>query len=282
MDTFTISQLAQFAGIKPHTIRIWEQRYEALRPFRSEGNTRYYDNTQLRRLLNITSLSALGYKVSELCTMKDDQLFRLINEVQGNNHITKRQEYYISRLIAAAMNYDEAAFEKIFGHCLLQFSMKEFYRHLLYPMLDRMGMMWAGNEIPPANEHFISNLLRQKLFTAIDGLDAPSRSEKKWICFLPENEFHELGLLFATYMIRSKGFHAIYMGSNVPLESLITAAKDINPTHAITFLVSHNSAENNQAYINTLSDSLRKQKILIAANEKILSSLKRKNKCSVG
>src|SRR5437868_2924981 len=114
MDLFTISQLQQFSGIKAHTIRVWEQRYDALNPTRSEGNTRYYDNLQLRRLLNIVSLMEYDYKVSELCSMTDQMLFKLL-ENKLNDPLIKEgsNEYFVSQLIAAATSFDEVHFEKI-------------------------------------------------------------------------------------------------------------------------------------------------------------------------
>jgi len=196
--------------------------------------------------------------------------------VQSNNNITKHQDYYISRFLTAAMNYDEAGFEKIFGHCLLQFPLTEFYRQIIYPLLVRIGMMWSSNDIPPANEHYISNLIRQKIFTAIDGLPLAVNTRRKWLCFLPENEFHEIGLLFASYIIRSKGDHVIYLGSNLPVNTLGAVANDVKATHVLTFMVSNNSDENYETYINTLSEVLRHQKLFIAANEKLSVMLRNK------
>ena len=161
------------------------------------------------------------HKVSELCEMPDKRLFNLIIEqVQNSIKTTEKAEYYISQLIAAGMSYDEQHFEKIFSNCLVRYGMKEAYTKVLYPMLVRIGLMWSGDSIPPANEHFISNLLRQKLFTAIDSLPPAKASADKWLLFLQENEFHEIGLLFACYLIRLSGRQVIYLGPDVPLSSL--------------------------------------------------------------
>src|SRR5215207_7302876 len=124
MDSFTISQLSRFSGIKPHTIRIWEQRYDAFKPTRSEGNTRYYNSVQLRRLLNIVSLSHFGYKISELCSLPDKEIFKRITKVHDKTVTGNFDEYYISQLIAAGIGYDEIYFEKIFSHSLLSYGMK--------------------------------------------------------------------------------------------------------------------------------------------------------------
>ena len=237
MNLFSISQLAQYSGIKPHTIRMWEKRYHALKPNRTEGNTRYYDNMQLRRLLNIVSLLDEGHKVSKLCAMPDQQLFALIDEKSSTvQHVSS---YYISQLIAAAMSYDEQYFSNTFSHCLLRYGMKETYLQVVYPMLIRIGLMWLSDTMPAPHEHFISNLLRQKLFTAIDALAPPKKAFSTWLLFLPENEFHEIGLLFAAYLIRISGDKVIYLGSNVPEHSLGAAINDIMPDYLLLFLVHH-------------------------------------------
>lgn len=264
MNHFSISQLAQLSGIKPHTIRIWEQRYQALQPNRSEGNTRYYDDTQLRRLLNIVSLANADHKISELCALPDKKLFELVHQYAQNQiPQDKATEYFISQLIAAGMEYDEAGFDKLFSHCLLQFGLKETYRIIIYPMLVRIGWMWCSDSIPPAQEHFISNLLRQKLSTAIDALPLPSSSEQ-WLLFLPENEFHEIGLLFAHYLVRLSGRTAIYLGANVPLPSLTTAAKDTGAQRLLLFFVHKNLPEDVQNYIDQLAASFPKKEMYIA------------------
>lgn len=273
MNAFSISQLAQFSGIKAHTIRIWEQRYNALKPNRSEGNTRYYDNSQLRRLLNIVSLMESGYKVSELGALPDETLFELLEKINSKEVAYEPTEYFISQLIAAGMNYDEGNFEKSFSHCLIRFGMKDAYLRVFYPMLERLGLMWSMNKIPPANEHFISNLIRQKLFTAIDYLPAPNRSSDSWLLFLPENEFHEIGLLFACYLIRLSGCRAIYLGSNVPEQSVFEAVTDTGVENVLFFLVHNDFPDQIQNYINKLTVDLAKKEVFVAGNQKLFSQL---------
>ncbi len=265
MDQFSISQLAQFSGIKPHTIRIWEQRYNALNPNRSGGNTRYYDNSQLRRLLNIVSLTDSEYKVSELCAMPDKKLFKLIEELQIKT-TNGASGYFISQLIVAGMNYDESHFDKIFSHCLLRYGMKDAYIKVIYPMLIRIGLMWTNDSLPLAHEHFISNMLRQKLFTAIDSLPPAKSDSDSWLLFLPENEFHEIGLLFAHYLIRLSGRKVIYLGTNVPLKSVISSVKNTSPLNLLLFLVHNNSNEEIQEYLNELSSIFPGKNILVAGN----------------
>lgn len=277
MNSFSISQLAQFSGIKAHTIRIWEQRYNALTPNRTEGNTRYYDNRQLRRLLNIVSLADLDYKVSELSTMPDKKLFMLVEKLKTGGIVSKGHQRFIVQLISAGMSYDEPAFEKILSHCILHYGMKETYLEIIYPMLVRIGFMWSADTIPPAHEHFISNLLRQKLLTAIDSLPLADSNADSWLLFLPENEFHEIGLLFAGYLLRLSGRKVIYLGCNLPIESLASVLKSTAVNNLLLFFVHQNLPGELQAYLNNLSDRYKGKNIFIASAEKITNQLKKRN-----
>ncbi len=272
MDRFTISQLQQFSGVKAHTIRIWEQRYNALTPHRSEGNTRYYDNTQLRRLLNIVSLSNSEYKVAELCAMPDKQLFSLLN-AQTQRLQDVSNEYFVSQLIVAGMSYDEYYFEKIFSNAVLRLGVKGAYLNVIHPMLCRVGMMWAADALSSGQEHFISNLIRQKLFSAIDALPPSKLSADKWLLFLPENEFHEIGLLFSYYLIRQSGKNAVYLGSNVPVDSLSRVVKEVNPDHILCFLVHNDLSENAQQLLKELKTLAGRAKIYVSGNEGLIGQL---------
>ncbi|HET8753334.1 MAG TPA: MerR family transcriptional regulator, partial [Salinimicrobium sp.] len=255
------------------TIRMWEQRYNALRPIRSQGNTRYYDDSQLRRLLNIVSLLESNFKISQLGPMKDEELFSLSKKLQENTSAAP-EEYFISQLISAGMEYDEPAFDKLFSHCLLRYGLKITYTKVLYPLLLRLGLLWSTNVLPPANEHFISNILRQKLFTSIDSLPACNQSEPGWLLFLPENEFHEIGLLFANYLLRSSGKKTIYLGSNVPLSSVLNAVSDSKFENLLFFLTHHDNPENVQDYLDKLKKEARGKNIYLAANKNLLNEIK--------
>jgi DNA-binding transcriptional MerR regulator len=275
MNLFSISQLSNFSGIKPHTIRIWEQRYNALSPGRSEGNTRYYDNDQLRRLLNIVSLVQANYKISEISTMPDKKLFELLEQrLRPSEENIDTHEYFILQLIAAGMNFDEINFDKLISHCLVKYGVEGSYLKVIYPMLKRIGLMWATNLILPAAEHFISNIIRQKLFTLIDSLPAGNDKKNSWLLFLPENEFHEIGLLFSHYLIRKEGFKSVYLGSNVPLQSVVEAAAITNPDNLLLFLTHNDSKEVLGEYMNDLGRRFKNKNIKIAADAKQLQSIK--------
>lgn len=233
MVLFSISQLSRFSGIKAHTIRAWEARYKALRPRRSEGNTRYYDSVQMNRLILLASLVKAGYKASQVAPLPDHKLRLLLETAYSANRQT--EDYFVSQLIAAGMSYDTARFEKIFAACLTRYRLKNMYQKILLPMLGRIGLMWRCDKTSPAQEHFISHLLRQKLLAAVDSLPLPDEGSKKWLLFLPENEFHELGLLMAYNLIRLAGQQVVYLGANVPWGALPAVIKETQPDRLLFF-----------------------------------------------
>jgi len=228
----------------------------------------------LRRLLNIVSLLNSGYKVSELGALSDKKLFSLLVQQQENADSKESQEFYVSQLIAAAMSYDEQHFDKIFSHCLLRFGFKDTYVQVIYPVLSRVGLMWASDTMPPAQEHFISNIIRQKLFTVIDSLPPPAITAETWVLFLPENEFHEIGLLFAHYLVKSSGRKSIYLGANMPMDSLKNTIKEIKPDKLLLFLVRNNFPEENQQFIDMLRSISPIKIIYLVGNENLIGSLK--------
>ncbi len=272
MDQLSIAQLAQFSGIKPHTIRIWEKRYNVLTPFRSKGNTRYYDNDQLRRLLNIVSLSATGHKIAKLSALPDKELFKLVKSTSQDLGITFF-EHFISQIIAAGISYDEVLFEKIFSHCLLRFGMQKTYKEIIYPSLVRLGLLWSCNSLPPAQEHFLSNLFRQKIITAIDSLPFVTKNSDSWILYSREDELHEIGLLFAHYLLRSSGRKVIYLGINVPLNSLKQAVSSTEVENILFFLVHNENPDEINSYMNELQKGLKGKKIVVATNKKFVPKL---------
>ncbi len=272
MNLLTIAQLAQFSGIKSHTIRAWEQRYGALKPTRTEGNTRTYSSLDLKRLLNIVSLMDSGYKIAELGAMNDEELnaetkkLFCLDKSEGHNH-------FVFQLISAGVTFNEISFDKILSHCLLRLGVENTYKEVVYPLLKRVGLMWSTDMLPPAQEHFMCNLIRQKLLTAIDSLPTPKENSKKWLLFLPEDEYHEIGLLFAHYFLRSIGENVIYLGSSVPLMTLASAIESVKPDYLMLFFVHQDYPENTDSYLSKIRECFALGTIYISGNEKLISQM---------
>ena len=271
MNLFSISQLSQYSGIKPHTIRIWEQRYNVLKPDRSEGNTRYYNGDQLRRLLNIVSLLNGDYKVSELCTMSDARLSALV--LERKHTLNEASEYYVSQLLSIGMAYQQEEFEELFEQCISKFGLTKAYKTIIYPMLVRVGLLWSANSIPSVQEHFISNIVRQKLLKSIDSLPPALPKAAKWVLFLPEDEFHEIGLLFSAFIIRKSGHNVVYLGSSLSAEAIAGAMRDIEPQFLLLFFVHYNLVEDVERYLGNLETGTKAERIYVAGNDKLLNQI---------
>ncbi|HNS12499.1 MAG TPA: MerR family transcriptional regulator [Bacteroidia bacterium] len=275
MNRYSISDLETISGIKAHTIRIWEQRYDALKPMRSPGNTRYYDDQQLRKLLNIVSLSDTGKKISELFSLSDEQIKILLEEQIENLKAANIQyEYFISQMLISGLSYNEAEFEKQFSACILRYGLKNTYLKIIHPMLVRIGLVWGKDDLCPSQEHFLSNLIRQKIISSIDGLPYPTNDKKNWLLFLPNEEYHEIGLIYSNYLIRAAGQKTVYLGSNVPFDSVLSTIHDITPTDIFLFFIRNRSVAEAQEYLTEVRKRSKNATIHISGNKKLIEQLR--------
>jgi len=225
MANYSIKDLENFTGIKAHTIRIWEKRYNLVEPKRTCTNIRYYDDEDLKKLLNVSILNRHGYKISNIANFTENSINeKIINLAQTQNDV----ESQIEGLVLAMIDLDENKFDKVFNTAIINFGFEETILKLIYPFFERIGILWQIGSINPAQEHFISNLIRQKLIMAIDGLVTKiSNTSKTFLLFLPEGEHHELGLIFYHYLIKKHNHKVIYLGETVPIDALTEVSKSI-------------------------------------------------------
>ncbi|GAB4323918.1 MAG: MerR family transcriptional regulator [Bacteroidales bacterium] len=217
MVRFSIKDLERISGIKAHTLRMWERRYGFVVPKRTPTNIRYYDDEDLRILLNIVTLSRNGYKPGKLAGLSPGEIETKLLEVVGHD---EDQRFWSDKLLMAMVNYDVQECEAIYRDLMAHFSVYEIFTSVFYPFLRRIGYLWQADNIAPAHEHFISALIRQKLITAIDNTPAPVPARPAFLLYLSEGDFHELRLLVAAYMLKSLKFPVIYLGASMPLSSL--------------------------------------------------------------
>ncbi|MGM9475603.1 MerR family transcriptional regulator [Pedobacter sp. GSP4] len=272
--TYSISDLEQLSGIHSHTIRIWERRYGALKPMRSQGNTRFYDDVQLRRLLNIVSLNNNGLKISKICSLSDEAMDELLDEQFSYVANDRQAEYYISQLVSHGLTFDELSFNQLVDAAIKEVGLSECYRKIIYPLLVRLGLMWRKDDICPAHEHFLSNIIRQKLFTHINNIPVQTGPTSTWLLFLPENEDHDIGLLFANYMLRIYHQKVIFLGSKVPLDSISRVFSTLNVNHVLFFMVKAQSDSKAQKYIDQVSEICSSAQIHLAGNSQLIGKLK--------
>ncbi|MFC3563396.1 MerR family transcriptional regulator [Pedobacter jamesrossensis] len=263
---YSISDLEQFSGVQSHTIRIWEQRYNALKPMRTEGNTRFYDDDQLKRLLNIVSLNQSGLKISKICSLSDEDISRLLQKELQSISETSNFEYYVTQLLKHGLCYDEFSFDNLLNTCISKFGILESYKNIMYPILVRLGLMWRKDDICPAQEHFLSNIIRRKIHAAIDNLPLNENANQTWLLFLPEDEDHEIGLLFANYILKANGKKVIFLGSKVPLDSIKKVVEQNDIDSVLFFMVRSRAKKAAQKYIEDLEKICSSIKIYFAGN----------------
>jgi MerR family transcriptional regulator, light-induced transcriptional regulator len=249
---YTIKELEHLSGIKAHTIRIWEQRYNVLCPQRTDTNIRYYSDTDLKTLLNISLLNEQGYKISKIVKMSPDQLKLTVQQLAEQE--TSTVSHHINSMVTAMVDMDEERFDKSFSTVTLQLGFHETMMQVVYPFLHKIGILWQTNNITPAHEHFVSNLVRQKLIVAIDGqLVKRKEGTPSYLLYLPEGELHEIALLYMNYLIRANHQQVIYLGQNLPFEDLKRTYDLLKPEIICTVLTIIPEREYVQEYINRLA-----------------------------
>jgi len=269
MAKYSIKDLERLSGIKAHTIRIWEKRYGLLEPSRTETNIRYYSDEDLKKILNISLLNRYGIKISHIAGLHHDQLAeKVILATKDSADF----DALIDQLVISMVELDEQKFEKIISRAILQIGFEETILKVIYPLLDKIGILWMTGVINPAQEHFISNLVRQKLIVAIDELIIHSHPDpKKFLMFLPEGELHELGLLFFSYLIRKRGHEVIYFGQWVPLNDLVEASTVIQFHYLFTSIISLFSGSVLISYLEKLASRFPDKPIFVTGHQVIRS-----------
>ncbi len=269
MSVYSIKDLEGLTNLKAHTIRTWELRYDLLKPKRTDTNIRYYDDEQLKKLLNVCELMNKGMKISKISKLSNKQIEAEIDRLIESSFKNDTADAIVTQALIATATFDEVLFEKIFSNSVRQFGMVKTYLNVIYPLMMRAGLMWAKSEILPSQEHFISNLIRKKLFAAIDSLPMPVASDQTWVLFLNENEEHEIGLLFAAFILRQQGIKTIYLGSNVPYSNLTALVTQCKPTHLYTFITRNMLHVELTQLFNNLSSDFKKLKICVSARKEI-------------
>lgn len=260
--TYSIKDLERLSGIKAHTLRIWEQRYGILSPGRTDTNIRYYSGSDLRRVLNISLLNNNGYRISSIAKLEDD---KLVSEVEKLLSAFSRESDQVDNLLLCLMDLDESRFEKVIANCISHFGFENTYEKVIFPFLKEIGNKWQLGIISPAQEHYMSNLVRQKLIAGIDRLsDLASPRAKTILFFLPGEELHEIGLLYTHYLTRLMGHRCIYLGQCVPLDSLLQVAESSKPDLAVTILTASLEAGELPALLTALEKQMPACKFLFS------------------
>ena len=252
MSTYSIKDLEKLSGIKAHTIRMWEQRYHLIEPQRTNTNIRYYSDDDLVKLMNASLLNQSGYKISKIAELDNNQVKELILKLNNEEPSLTTQS---SNLVKALLEVDEIQFNKVFETAVENMGFESTMEKLLFPFFEMIGNLWLAGTIIPAQEHFITNLIRQKLIVAIDKERIKeAQSRPRILFYLPEGEFHEIGMLYYNYLARRLNFEVIYLGTSVPFRDIIRM-DDIRPFQIVftSFVISQGAG--------TLAKRLEKKRL---------------------
>ena len=244
-NVFSIKDLENLSGIKAHTIRIWEKRYDILQPMRTDTNIRLYDLASLQKLLNITLLHDYGYKISKIATYPQEKIPSLVREIISTKNA---KNHAISAFKMAMMNFDQELFFNTYNWLIAEKSFKEIFHQVFIPLMNELGLLWQSDTITPAHEHFVSYLIKQKLLVNTEKLQVlkQTKFDKVFVLSLPMNDIHELGLMYLNYEILLNGYKTIYLGESMPIENL----KDLKKHFDSIVFVSYMTVQPERDYVN--------------------------------
>lgn len=261
MNSFTIKDLENLSGIKAHTIRIWEQRYSFLKPERTGTNIRYYSNSELKTVLNIALLNKYGYKISHIDKMTEAEIKEKLLSL---NQLQAQQERIVNDLIQHMVDMDIDKFEAVLDNYIMARGIERSITQIIFPFLEKIGILWLTSHINPAQEHLVSNLIRQKLIVGIEGVSTSLKVDKTVLLFLPEGEYHEMGLLYMNYILKSRGISTVYLGANIPLDDVEYVVRYKKPDYLYAHLTTVGHNFNFERFVSNITKKFTDIPIIIS------------------
>ena len=260
---YSIKELEVLTGIRAATLRMWEKRYQIITPLRTQTNIRFYGNHHLKLLLNINVLNRNGIKISHIARMSSNEI---TEKVKDFSFVKTGDDDLFDGLMLSMIDLDENLFHQAFYKAVARLGFEDTINRIIFPFFSRIGILWQIDSINPAQEHFISNMVRQKLIAAIDNATTKTNANaKKVLMFLPENELHELGMLFFNYLLKNKGYRTIYLGQAVPLLDLPRILEISDPDILVTSVSNSMSIGDVTSFVNKLKVVPNTKKVFIAS-----------------
>lgn len=257
--SFSIRDMENLSGIKAHTIRIWEKRYNLFSPERTDTNIRTYNLESLQKLLNVTLLYNNGYKISKIAKLDEGKIPALVNGIIAEK---SEKSHALNSFKLAMLNFDQSLFLKTYNGLMEEKSFTQIFNEVFIPLLNELGLLWQTNTISPAHEHFISNLIKQKIYIHTEKLqfEAPTIKDEIYVLFLPENEIHELGLLYINYQLALQGYKTIYLGQTMPITSLEDLLKYYTNLRFVSYFTVSPTKDEIEDYFEQFREVLKKSK----------------------
>jgi DNA-binding transcriptional MerR regulator len=263
--TYTIKNLEHLSGIKAHTIRIWEKRYGLLSPERTETNIRRYSSEDLKKLLNISILVNGDIKISRIASLTMDDLRKKALDTTG--YFASYNSIQIEKIILYIIEMDTFNVERTISKLVNKIGFEETIYDIIFPLLNRIGILWQTNSIIPAQEHFIFNLMRQKMIYETEKLKQPQAGAPSELFFLPEGEYHEFSLMFYNYLARKNGHFTVYLGQSVPISDIIEISKNFNFDYYFTATIVPQPSSALSDYMNSINLKTIKAKLFITGSQ---------------
>jgi MerR family transcriptional regulator, light-induced transcriptional regulator len=260
MNQFSIRDIENLCGVKAHTLRVWEQRYNLFVAKRKESQHRTYDSDDLKELLRISFLYHNGYKISRIAGMNSQQIEQEIEKIKPESG---NYDIFVHQLTEASISLDKESFEKIVNGLVLRIGLEKCVLYVFYPFLQRIGLLWMTNHLIPAQEHFSSHIIRKKIICATDGFEV-NNNDLNIVIFSPPGELHEIPLLLVNYFFRKQGIRTTYFGTGVNIETLNYYATHHTVTHFYTHVVTQLDSNGLNESVSSLCKSFPGQKIVIS------------------
>ncbi|RPG57883.1 MAG: MerR family transcriptional regulator [Flavobacteriales bacterium TMED191] len=241
--SYNIDQFSKISGISKLVLRSWEGRHNFLKAKRTKSNVRVYTDKLLIKALNTQLLIKSGYRISQISKKTDSEMDMLINDLKYIKSSDLSYDYFINKFIQSGINFDANLFNLTYNECLPNFKIEDFYVNIMLPTFSKIGLFWLTNQMNPAQEHFLSEMFKQKIYTIINSYYTKINNVS-WLLFLPPNEYHEIGLLFARLLLVKQGFNVIYLGTNVPLGGLKKVSELKKIDNVLFFSISNFSKDN--------------------------------------
>lgn len=266
MTKYSIDQFSGITGITKFVLRTWENRYGYLKAERTDTNIRVYTDEMVVRALNTNFLLKSGYKISKIANLSDKQVFEAVLDMKLKSNSNKA-EYYINEMIIAALGFNSFKFDEVYNEGVKEFGLLDFYKQVILETLHKIGILWLTNRVAPSQEHFLSEHIKQKIAVATDNKFSKNNKGPSWLLFLPEGEFHEIGLLFAKFLLVQFGYNVIFLGPNVPYGSLAQVSQNVKIDNTLLFCVANSTKNNIDFTIKYLESNFKNISHYIISND---------------
>ena len=265
MTRYSIDQFSGITGITKFVLRTWENRYGYLKAERTNTNIRVYTDEMVVRALNTNYLLNNGYKISKIVNLSDDEIFVEVENIKLKGK-ENSSEYYINEIIVSALTFNSVKFDTVYNEGVKEFGLLKFYKEVILQTMHKIGILWLTNRVAPSQEHFLSEHIKQKIAVATDSKFSKDNTGPSWLLFLPEGEFHEIGLLFAKFLLIQHGFNVIFLGPNVPYGSLVQVSQNIKIDNTLLFCVANTTKNNLDFTIKYLESNFKNTSHYIISN----------------